>query len=297
MAPGPIMPLRAPVVDDPEKARLGKLLFADVRLSGNESASCASCLDLSAGGDDGRQVPVGFDGRNGYVNTPTVLNSSLNSAQFWDGRAKTLEEQIDLTVTNPIEMGGDWPTIIRKLGVDQLMAARFASIYDDASVSRTNVIDALAAYLRVLVTPDAPMDRFLAGNNSAISENERAGFELFKRMGCVSCHQGRNIGGNFFQHFGVMGDYFADRGNVTDADLGRYNVTGRDEDRYKFKVPSLRNVAETAPYFHDGSAPTLEAAVEIMIQYQLGRPATPEEIRLLVGFLGTLSGEINGEWL
>jgi cytochrome c peroxidase len=229
------------------------------------------------------------------LNTPTVLNSSLNVAQFWDGRARTLEEQILATVANPVEMDGDWPTIEQRLRADARLAERFDSVFGEPA-TKQNVIDALAAYLRVLVTWNSPLDRYLKGQETALDENERAGYELFINLGCVSCHQGRNIGGNFFQHFGVMGDYFAERGQATEADLGRYNVTGREEDRYKFKVPSLRNVAETAPYFHDGSAPTLEDAVKVMVEYQLGRSADESQVQLLVAFLESLSGEIEERW-
>jgi cytochrome c peroxidase len=293
--PGPITPLQKPVIENPEKAALGKSLFSDPRLSRSDTIACSSCHDLTAGGDDGRRVPVGVDGRRGYLNTPTVLNSSLNVAQFWDGRARTLEEQILATVENPVEMDGDWPTIEQRLRADTRLAERFDSVYGEPA-TKQNVTDALAAYLRVLITLNSPLDRYLKGEETALDENGRAGYELFTNLGCVSCHQGRNIGGNFFQHFGVMGDYFAERDQATEADLGRYNVTGREEDRYKFKVPSLRNVAETAPYFHDGSAPTLEDAVEVMVEYQLGRSADESQVQLLVAFLESLSGEIEERW-
>lgn len=293
--PGPITPLEKPVIEDPDKAALGKSLFNDPRLSSTGTIACSSCHDLAAGGADGRRVPVGVEGREGYLNTPTVLNSSLNFAHFWDGRARTLEDQIAATIQNPVEMAGDWPTMERRLRADETMPKRFAAVYGE-SVTKENVIDALAAYLRVLVTWNSPFDRYLRGEDTALDEDERAGYELFVQLGCVSCHQGRNVGGNFFQHFGVMGDYFADRGQATEVDLGRYNVTGREEDRYKFKVPSLRNVAETAPYFHDGSVRTLEDAVAVMVEYQLGRSADENQVQLLVAFLKTLSGELEARW-
>jgi cytochrome c peroxidase len=291
MSLGPIMPIAEPVIENPEKITLGKDLFNDRRLSGDGTRSCSFCHDLQNGGDDGRRLPLGIDGQYGYVNTPTVLNASLNFAQFWDGRAQSIEEQITSTVQNPIEMDGDWPSIEQALRADQSMVRRFTKVYG-ANVSAANVINALATYMGVLLTPNSPFDRYLKGETSALDEDQRSGYELFVRLGCVSCHQGRNIGGNLFQHFGVMGDYFADRGQPSDVDLGRYNVTGREEDRYKFKVPSLRNVAETAPYFHDGSAATLEDAVAVMVEYQLGREADDEQTRLLVAFLSSLSGEL-----
>jgi cytochrome c peroxidase len=292
----PIKPLSAPVIENVSKARLGQRLFNDVRLSADGSMSCASCHDLSSGGDDGLQVSVGINGQVGYLNTPTVLNASLNFVQFWDGRAGSLEEQIDLTVTNPAEMGGQWDEIERKLGIDSSMLNAFSKIFDERP-ARAQIVDALATYLRVLVTPNAPIDLFLMGDSDALSGSQRAGYALFKQYGCVSCHQGRGIGGNFFQRLGVMDDYFKDRQRTTAADLGRYNVTGREEDRYKFKVPGLRNVAETAPYLHDGSAQTLKDVVRIMVEVQLGRTATDEEVATLVSFLEALTGDVEETWL
>lgn len=294
--PRSITPLPRPAIDSRTKVELGKALFNDSRLSGDGRINCSSCHDLRAGGDDGRAKSVGIAGQITAVNAPTVLNSGLNFAQFWDGRARTLEEQIRATVASPVEMGGDWHAIERTFRADPALAQRFDELYEDG-ITAANVIDALAAYVRALVTWDSPFDRYLRGDAEAIGADAKAGFELFTRFGCVSCHQGRNIGGNLFQRFGVMGDYFAAHGTETAADYGRYNVTGREEDRYMFKVPSLRNVAGTAPYFHDGSAATLDEAVRVMVEYQLGRLVTPEQITQLVAFLETLSGEVDGELL
>jgi len=294
--PRAITPLQPPAIDSPAKVELGKALFGDSRLSGDGTVNCSSCHDLGAGGDDGRPRSIGIAGQITAVNAPTVLNSALNFAQFWDGRARTLEEQIRATVASPVEMGGDWHAIERALRADPALEQRFDALYEDG-VTAANVIDALAAYVRALVTWDSPFDRYLRGDADAIGADAKAGFELFTRFGCVSCHQGRNIGGNLFQRFGVMGDYFATRGPVGTADYGRYNVTGREEDRYTFKVPTLRNVAGTAPYFHDGSTATLDQAVRVMVEYQLGRLVTPEQIAQLVAFLETLSGEVDGELL
>jgi cytochrome c peroxidase len=290
-----ITPLQRPVILSRAKVELGKTLFNDSRLSADGRINCASCHDLRAGGDDGRTFSIGIAARTTAVNAPTVLNSGLNFAQFWDGRARTLEEQIRATVGNAVEMGGDWQTIERVLGADAALAQRFDQLYADGATT-PNIIDAIAEYVRALVTWDSPFDWYLRGDPHAISADAEAGFELFTRFGCVSCHQGRNVGGNLFQRFGVMGDYFGIHG-TTPADYGRYNVTGREEDRYKFKVPSLRNVAGTAPYFHDGSAATLEDAVRVMVEYQLGRLVTSEQIAQLVAFLETLSGEVDEELL
>jgi cytochrome c peroxidase len=148
---------------------------------------------------------------------------------------------------------------------------------------------------RSLITPNSRFDRYLLGDESAITAEEKAGYALFKSYGCVACHQGRNVGGNMFQIFGVMDDYFANRGHITDADYGRFNVTGREEDRFHFRVPSLRNVALTAPYFHDGTAESLDQAVMVMARYQLGVTMPAEDVGLIVKFLGTLTGEYKGQ--
>lgn len=286
-----IAPIPAPSFDDPEKIALGRDLFNDPRLSRDATLTCASCHHLADGGDDGRPLSIGIDGQPGRVNTPTVLNAALSAAQFWDGRARTLEEQIVDTITSPTEMDGDLEQIVARLREDDTVVDAFRAVYGKPVTAET-VVDALAAYLAVLVTPNAPFDRFLNGDFAAVEPAALHGFEAFMRLGCVSCHQGRAVGGNLFQYFGVMGNYFEDRGHVTEADYGRFNVTGRETDRFRFKVPSLRNVALTAPYFHDGSAETLEDAVRTMVKYQLGRPATDEEVSHIVAFLESLTGEL-----
>ncbi|MBN1236920.1 MAG: c-type cytochrome [Gammaproteobacteria bacterium] len=291
-AAGSITPLPPPPPADPAKVRLGKALYNDTRLSADDSISCATCHDLGRGGDDGRRYSIGVGGAATAVNAPTVLNSSLNLAQFWDGRALTLEAQVAETVQNPTEMGGDWSVIERRLRDDESMVEQFARVYGTRP-GRDEIIDATATYLRALVTPDSPFDRYLRGDAAAIGDGARRGYETFVDLGCISCHQGRNVGGNLFQRFGVMGDYFEDRGSLVAADYGRFNVTGREQDRFRFKVPSLRNVAATAPYFHDGSAATLDEAVRAMIRYQLGRPADDEQVERLGDFLRSLSGELD----
>lgn len=288
---GPVsaLPDAGPSATSPE-VQLGKRLFAETRLSANGEIACASCHDVANGGDDGRRYSIGADGDPTAYNTPTVLNSGLNFAQFWDGRARTLEEQIRMTLSSD-EMGFGPEAAVAVLSRDHDLVAAFDRVYDDG-LTPENLVAAVAAYLRALTTPGAPFDRYLNGDESAIDAQAREGYRLFTSLGCVSCHQGRNLGGNLFQHFGVMGDYFADRGGVTEADLGRYNVTGREQDRFKFKVPSLRNVAETAPYFHDGSVATLDEAVRTMLEYQLARPPSEEKVAALAAFLATLSAEV-----
>lgn len=285
----PLKPLPDNLNLDGRKVALGRVLFHDKRLSKDNSLACASCHDLAKGGVDGRQTAVGINGQVGPINTPTVLNSGLNFRQFWNGRAATLEEQAAGPVHNPGEMGSNWKEVLGKLGRDQKLISQFDSIYGDG-MQPANIQDAIATFERSLITPSR-FDRYLKGDSGAITEDERRGYQLFKNYGCIACHQGVNVGGNMFQVFGVLGNYFQDRGNVTDADLGRFAVTKRESDRYVFKVPSLRNVELTAPYFHDGSAKNLEAAVDVMFRYQLGRTAPASDKELIIKFLKTLTGE------
>lgn len=291
--PAPIAPLPQALQLDPAKVQLGRTLFNDPRLSGNGSVACSSCHDIGSGGaDPGRRFSVGVDGREMPVTTPTVLNSGFNFVQFWDGRALTLEVQVVEMIEHPVAMGGDLHRARDALGADAALESRFRQAYGER-LTVDNLVDALATYLRALITPSAPFDRYLLGDPGAVGADVLAGFELFTDFGCVACHQGRNVGGNMFQRFGVMGDYFADAGDRGEPDYGRYNVTGRERDRHVFKVPTLRNVARTAPYFHDGSAASLEEAVEIMVRYQLGRPASAEQVAGIVTFLESLSGELD----
>jgi cytochrome c peroxidase len=289
LADEPIKPLPAKVNLDARKVSLGRTMFHDKRLSKDNSLSCASCHDISKGGIDGRQFAVGIKGQVGPINTPTVLNSGLNFRQFWNGRAGTLEEQAAGPVHNPGEMGSSWPEVLGKLGQDKAVLDQFKALYADGLQPR-NIQDAIATFERSLITPSR-FDRYLLGESNAISGDEKQGYQLFKNYGCVACHQGMGVGGNMYQTFGVLGNYFKDRGKVTDADLGRYSVTKNELDRHVFKVPSLRNVELTAPYFHDGSAKTLEEAIDVMFRYQLGRSAPAADKALIVKFLKTLTGE------
>jgi cytochrome c peroxidase len=286
----PIKPLPPRAIQDPARVALGRQLFSDPRLSANGGVSCSSCHDLAKAGADGRDHSVGFDGKRTAVNAPTVFNASFNFRQYWDGRADSLEAQIDTVVTNPVEMGSKWDDVVAKVSQDARYQAAFAGAYR-GGVTKSAILDAIANYERTLTTPDSRFDRYLRGDRDAISAEEKDGYTKFKRYGCVACHQGVNIGGNMFQKFGVMGDYFADRGATSDADLGRFRVTGAESDRHVFKVPSLRNVALTAPYLHDGSAKTLEDAVRVMFKYQLGRNASAGDTAAIVLFLRTLTGD------
>ena len=285
----PILPLVPFGNLSPSRVALGERLFHDARLSRDFSLSCASCHNLTQGGVDGRKVSVGIDGALGSINAPSVLNAAYSLAQFWDGRAATLEEQAAGPIHNPIEMGSNWEQVLSRLGQDSELREAFVKAYPDG-LTAANVADAIATFERSLVTLGARFDRWLQGDSQALTALEVDGFRRFRELGCVSCHQGMLIGGNMFQKFGVMRDYFAGR-EIGTADLGRYNATGREEDRHVFKVPSLRNIALTAPYFHDASAETLEQAVVVMGRYQLGRELSKADVNALVAFLKTLTGQ------
>lgn len=276
---------------DPKIVALGRRLFHERRLSADGNVACANCHDLEKGGVDGRERSVGVGGKLGVVNAPTVYNAALNFVQFWDGRAATLEEQIGFPVTNPLEMGTSFERVVAFLKADPSYTAAFQAAFPNG-VSEANLRRAIADFERTLLTLGSPFDRFLAGDEHALTPEARAGYETFKSVGCIACHQGRNVGGNMFQRFGVLGDYFKDRGHVTDADYGRYNVTHNEADRFVFRVPSLRNVERTAPYFHDGSAKTLQEAVQVMAHYQLGRKLAGDQVAAIIAFLKSLSGTL-----
>lgn len=283
-------PIPQKMLLNPSKVALGEKLFHDARLSTDNTISCASCHVISTGGADNRKFSIGVKGGVGTVNSPTVLNSAFSFMQFWDGRAATLEDQIDGPVNHPKEMASNWKQIIPKLQADESYVVTFKKIYQDG-ITPTNIKDAIATFDRSLITPNSRFDKFLRGDNNAINTNEKNGYALFQSYGCASCHQGINLGGNMFEKMGLMGDYFSDRGNITEADKGRYNLNHQQDSMYEFKVPSLRNVALTAPYFHDGNAKTLEEAVSIMAKYQLGRPMPQQDLEAIVAFLRTLTGE------
>jgi len=290
----PIKPIPQAIQLDNRKVKLGEKLFHDPSLSRDGTVSCASCHNLQTGGTDRLTHSVGIKKAEGPINAPTVFNSAFHFKQFWDGRAESLEDQVDGPAQAEKEMGSTWNDIIAKLQRSPAYVATFGQIYPDG-IQPANIRNAIAEFERSLITPNSRFDRYLRGDNSALTDDEREGYRKFKLYGCITCHQGVNVGGNMFQPFGLMGDYFADRGNITKSDLGRYNVTGKEEDKFVFKVPSLRNVALTAPYFHDGSAKTLEAAVTTMAQYQLGRELPTEDRDQIVKFLKSLTGEYNGK--
>ena len=279
----PITPLPKYMPTNPKKVALGKALFFDPILSKDGTVSCASCHDLYNGGDDDKVVSIGIDGQKGNINAPTVLNAVFNFRQFWDGRAKDLQEQAAGPIENPVEMGNTFDNLIKTLK-NSPYKAQFEALYSNG-ITKENITDAIAEFEKTLITPESPFDRYLRGDEHAISQSQKEGYALFQTKGCIACHHGRNVGGNLFNKFGVII-------SIDDANLGRYNVTHNESDKYFFKVPSLRNVALTAPYFHNGSVSDLKEAVYFMAKHQLGRAITEEEVTKIVDFLHALTGEI-----
>ncbi|HLZ28680.1 MAG TPA: cytochrome-c peroxidase [Chloroflexota bacterium] len=291
LAHEPISPIPVAVDLDAAKVALGSSLFEDPRLSHDNSVACSTCHHLDTGGVDRLRFSIGIYGQIGGRNAPTVFNSGFNFRQFWDGRAATLEDQIDGPTANPLEMGSNWPEITRKLNASADYSTTFARLYGGPATA-LSVKDAVATFERSLSTPNSRFDKFLRGDTTALTAVEVEGYDNFKSFGCVSCHQGTNVGGNMYQRLGVV-EAPPPTSQLMD-DIGRFGVTGDVLDRHVYKVPSLRNVAVTAPYFHDGSVSTLEGAVTLMGRYQLGRQLTSAEIERLVAFLKTLTGEYAG---
>jgi cytochrome c peroxidase len=289
----PFIPLPAVITLDSELVKLGGKLFHDPQLSADGTVACASCHHLNKGGDDDRPHSIGVNGKEGDINAPTVLNSSLNFRQFWNGRANTLEDQIDGPISNPNEMASEWKHIVDYLRNNENYRQDFANTFGRAP-SVDLVKSAIATFERSLITPSR-FDRWLRGDDSALSTDELKGYELFKQYRCDSCHSGDNVGGNMFQRLGAMEQYFGGGRKLRPSDYGRFTVTGKEYDRFVFRVPSLRNVADTAPYFHDGSVRTLSQAVRIMIKYQLGREVVPADVELIAAFLGSLSREADAQ--
>ena len=291
-----IRPLPPKVAVDEKRAALGNKLYHDVRLSVDDTLSCASCHDLKKGGTDQARVSKGVRAQMGGINAPTTFNAGLQFTQFWDGRAATLEDQAAGPPANPIEMGTTWEDIVVKLGQDAPFTSEFTAVFPDGW-SKATITAAIAEFERTLVTPGSRFDRYLLGDANALDAQERKGYATFLSLGCAKCHVGELLGGRSFERMGRRADYFADRGAPTEADNGRYNVTKGGADRHAFKVPTLRNVALTFPYFHDGSRKDLRTAVISMAHFQLGTLLTESESGPLVKFLGSLTGEYQGKAL
>lgn len=282
----PIQPIKAAKLVNPALIELGKKLYFDPRLSKSGFISCNSCHNLSMGGTDNLKTSIGHNWFQGPINAPTVLNSSLNLAQFWDGRAADLKAQAGGPIANPGEMA-----FTHELTVDVLQSipqyvAEFKKSFGSEKVTIDEVTTAIAAFEETLVTPNARFDKWLQGDKKALSATELTGYQLFKNSGCIGCHNGVAVGGNSFQKFGLVQPYA-----TKNPAVGRFAVTGKDSDRFNFKVPTLRNVELTYPYFHDGEAATLTQAVDTMGRLQLGKKFTDEENASIVAFLKTLTGD------
>ncbi|MCP5446151.1 MAG: cytochrome-c peroxidase [Chromatiaceae bacterium] len=282
----PIQPIKPVQSINLAQVELGKKLYFDPRLSKSGFISCNSCHNLSMGGTDNLKTSIGDHWQQGPINAPTVLNSSLNVAQFWDGRAADLKAQAGGPIANPGEMGFTHQLAVSVLASIPEYVVEFKQVFGDDSIDIDKVTVAIAEFEKTLVTPNSRFDRWLLGDKDALTPNELAGYDLFKNSGCIACHNGEAVGGNSFQKMGVMEPYQA----KSPAE-GLSAVTGKDADRFKFKVPTLRNVAMTYPYFHDGEAETLTEAVDIMGRLQLGKQFSEQENAQIVAFLKTLTGD------
>ncbi len=282
----PIQPIAPYKLTQPAKAELGKKLWFDPRLSRSGFISCNSCHNLSMGGSDNLKTSIGHNWQKGPINSPTVLNSSLNLAQFWDGRAKNLQEQAGGPIANPGEMASTHTLAVDVLQSIPQYRQEFARVYGSDKIDINRITDAIAVFEETLVTPNSRFDKWLKGDKKVLTAQELAGYQLFKNSGCVACHNGPAVGGASFQKMGLVTPYKTDN-----PAIGRAAVTGKDADRFNFKVPTLRNVELTYPYFHDGAAATLSEAVDTMGKLQLGKQFTRSENANIVAFLKTLTGD------
>ena len=285
-----ITPLPTSIPYDKEKAMLGKQLYMDTSLSKDGKVSCNTCHDLKKYGVDNEIFSIGADGvLDEPFNSPTTFNSVFNFVQFWDGKAKNLADQAKNPFINPKEMAlKDEAEVVKRVEANAKYKASFDNIYGE--ITMQNITDAIAEFEKTLITPNAPFDRYLNGDENAISSQAKRGWEAFKSNGCVACHQGQNIGGTMYQKIGIFEPY------PNQENLGRYEITKIESDKMVFKVPSLRNVAKTAPYYHDGSIPTLDVCVQFMAYYQLGRFLDQQTVDDIVAFLESLTGEFNEQF-
>jgi len=284
--PEPIQPITPAAVTNPLMMELGKKLYFDPRLSKSGFISCNSCHNLSMGGSDNLKTSIGHNWQKGPINAPTVLNSSLNVAQFWDGRARDLKEQAGGPIANPGEMAFTHELATGVIASIPQYVDEFGRVFGTRDVTIDRITQAIAAFEETLVTPNSRFDKWLMGDRAALSAEEAEGYRVFKTSGCVACHNGPAAGGTSFRKMGLVEPYRTD--NPAE---GRVAVTGRDADRFNFKVPTIRNVELTYPYFHDGAADTLAQAVDVMGRVQLGRRFSDRENAQVVAFLRTLTGD------
>ncbi|MDC0598324.1 cytochrome-c peroxidase [Gammaproteobacteria bacterium] len=282
----PIQIIEMPTDLDMAQVELGKKLYFDPRLSKSGWISCNSCHNLSMGGTDNLPSSIGHNWQQGPINSPTVLNSSFNLAQFWDGRAADLAEQAAGPIANPGEMAFTHELAIEVLQSIPGYVAEFQSTFGDNDITIDRVTTAIAEFEKTLVTPNSRFDQWLSGNENVLTEEEQDGYRLFKLTGCIGCHNGPAVGGNAYQRMGSFNRYETDN-----PATGRQAVTGIQSDRLRFKVPTLRNIELTYPYFHDGQVKTLTEAVDTMAWVQLNRRFSPEGTAKVVAFLKSLTGE------
>ena len=298
----PIRPIPDSVAVDAAKVQLGKELYHDTRLSGDGTISCASCHAIETAGVDNHKFSDGIGGQLGGINAPTSYNSVFNFVQFWDGRAATLSEQAAGPPLNPVEMGSkSFDEIAARLSADADFCKRFLASYPEGLNEKT-ITDAIAEYEKTLLTPNSPFDRYLKGDKNAMTAEQIEGYAIFKDYKCATCHAGVNMGGLSYELMGQRANYFQDRemnakSGLTDSDNGRWAQTKVERDRYRFKTPTLRNVALTWPYYHDGSVATLEKAIEMMAEYQVGRNMSEAEIGKVKSFLDAQTGQYQGKTL
>jgi len=276
-----------------EKVALGKMLYHDPRLSSSGTVSCSSCHNTMLGGEDNRAGSVGVGGQVGGRSAPTVWNAAFNDVQFWDGRAASLEEQAAGPVTNPIEMGmKSWNDVVARLKQIEGYQVAFEKAFGKNAISKDSATKAIAAYERTLITPNSAFDKYVKGNTSAMTEQQIRGMKTAINLGCTSCHSGAAFNGaGTFQKFPVIDNGYFEAQYHFKKDKGLAEVTGKESDEHFWKVPTLRNVALTAPYFHNGSVKSLDKAVKLMAKLQLGKDLSKTEISDIVAFLNALTGE------
>jgi cytochrome c peroxidase len=276
-----------------ERVALGRMLYYDTRLSRNQALACNSCHDLSKYGVDGQPTSEGFRGQHGNRNSPTVYNAALHFVQFWDGRAADVEAQAKGPVLNPVEMAmPSEHVVVAVLASMPEYVAAFQRAFpgEKNPVTYDNMAVAIGAFERGLLTP-ARWDKFLNGDKAALTADEKAGLHAFLSAGCQTCHAGALLGGNLYQKLGVMKSY------PDESDPGRYKITNVETDRMMFKVPTLRNIAKTGPYFHNGKVATLDQAVAQMAEYQLGKQLPASDVSSIVAFLNTMTGDVSTEYI
>ena len=282
----PISPIPLGIDYDEEKALLGKRLFFDVILSKDKSVSCLSCHNVYDGGADSRDVSLGFENREGNIQSPTVLNARYNFAQFWNGRAENLKEQADGPLNNPNEHNMN-PTLVEKRVNNSILYKKdFKKVFHINYIKYEYILDAIVEFEKALTTPNSRFDRYLR-SEIKLNKDEKKGYKLFKDYGCITCHNGVNVGGNSFQKIGTFIAY-----NTNAQYPDRSQVTHNEMDKNVFKVPTLRNITKTAPYFHDASAKDLKTALHVMAEHNLGIIMKDEDIEHIIKFLESLNGEL-----